>query len=893
MVLPDPPKTEDHRLPPRIGELLVKQGLLKKEELAEALSIQKRERELRELPLGQILVELGFLTEPHRKEILNHPELRKNIGALAVEKGLIEQSQLDTCLSIKEPAQPIGEMLIEKGLLTSEQVGDLLQEQAGSSMFGELAVRLGVIRKKDLEIACQMQNAPRKLGEILCQQGFINPLDLNHVLKKFNKQLEIGEMLLSLGYLNKEQLQWVYQEQAQSGESLERILTRKRMISVQQLQNAISRQYNTPFESLADFTYSEEAKRALGRIISQKYAEKNMVLPISLERNRFKLALFDPQNMVQVMYELKSMYPQFIISCILITQEKFEELFEVLYSRHLGGDSDNRGSDGGDVEMDIMDLNLEEKIGAKSEKTTLYGVSDVEAEELMNYILKYGIIHGASDIHIEQDREAVRLRYRIDGMLREISVGWLKEKLQGKVSAVISRIKVVSNLDIAEKRLPQDGVFRLNYYDREKGERVDLDFRVATCRASVGENVTIRILDPRKANVGLESLNHSPHILNQFKTFLMSPSGMILVCGPTGSGKSSTLYAALQYIYSPRTKIITAEDPIEYSFPGIMQTQVNPKIGLTFSKLLRSFLRLDPDVILIGEMRDEETAKIGFDAAQTGHLILSTLHTNDAISAVPRLLDLKVEYGQIASSLMCVIAQRLVRKICSSCIGEHIPGADEWSVLFNKYPAHLKFFNGKGCEACNLTGYSGRTLISEIFAVDPEISHALNRGYDESEITRLALESGMSTMLEDGLSKTHQTTLQEIIRMIPHDMIKAFRARHKSQSLADELLDTLQNTGGRPDKADVSPGIFLLKNPETERGVIDLMKSKYEALCARGDGSTKPVDPILFREFVTTSFYQLCQKFKCRSLNFHIQQNQTATGADISALPNNEEKFIV
>ncbi|HID29550.1 MAG TPA: type II/IV secretion system protein, partial [Desulfobacterales bacterium] len=431
------------------------------------------------------------------------------------------------------------------------------------------------------------------------------------------------------------------------------------------------------------------------------------------------------------------------------------------------------------------------------------------------------------------------------------------------------RIKIMSSLDIAEKRLPQDGVFRISYYDKARGEKVDLDFRVATCRAIAGENVTIRILDPRKANVGLQNLNHSPHVMDPFMTLLKSSAGMVLVCGPTGSGKSSTLYAALQHIYNPGIKIITAEDPIEYAFPGIMQTQTHTKINLTFSRLLRSFLRLDPDVILIGEMRDEETAHIGFDAAQTGHLLLSTLHTNDSVASLSRLHDLKVESGQIASCLLCVLAQRLVRKTCSSCIQEYVPDAEEWGALFKRYPSHLRFFRGQGCEACNFTGYRGRTLLSEIFVMDKEIGYALSRGFDEENIKNLAIERGMKTMLDDGLLKLEQTTLSEIIRMVPHDMVKAFRSRDEAHGLHD-----------------ASHATFHMSNPETESTTIDLMKEKYETLKAANNETSPTVDSLLFSEFITTSFHQICEKHKCTSATFNIGNNHKEGKIEISGIPN-------
>ncbi|NVM21163.1 MAG: Flp pilus assembly complex ATPase component TadA [Desulfobacterales bacterium] len=778
----EPNKATGVETPLRLGELLIKERLVKKKDVEKALSIQRREAETQKLPLGEILVKLGALSESKLEYLLNHPDLRKNIGTMAVENGVISREQLNFCLKKKQPNQLIGDVLVQEGLLTPNDIGRLLKGQINAPRLGELAVKLRLINERDLEAALRIQKSPRKLGEILCDLNILSPLDLNHVLNKHNKQVEFGEILLSLGYINKEELNLARQEQMYGPESLGDILIRKKFASQEDIQLALARQHNIPFKRLEGIAFSDQEKERFANIISQRYAENNLILPISLEANNLTLALFKPETMKKV-YELKTMYSHFNITCVLTTRNKFEELFLILYSRHLSG---TKLPDKGKVEtrkdeVDFMELSLEEEIEEKDAQASDYGARDIEAEELVNFIIKYGIINGASDIHIEQDRKGIRLRYRLDGVLIEPNIEWLRRKLREKVASIVSRIKIMSNLDIAEKRLPQDGVFRINYYDKEQQEKVDLDFRVAICRAIAGENVTIRILDSRKANVGLEDLNHSPHILEPLKTLIKSSAGMILVCGPTGSGKSSTLYAALQYIYSPGTKIITAEDPVEYSFPGIMQTQVNPKIDLTFSKLLRSFLRLDPDVILVGEMRDEETAKIGFDAAQTGHLFLSTLHTNDAVSSISRLLDLDVEPGQIASCLMCVLAQRLARRICPSCIQEYIPGDDEWGMLFDEYPSHLRFYKGECCAACNFTGYRGRTPISEIFVVDKKIAKALKSGLDEDGIRKTAMASGMKSMLEDGLLKLNETTLSEIIRMIPLDMIKDFRSRNQAQ----------------------------------------------------------------------------------------------------------------
>jgi type IV pilus assembly protein PilB len=878
------PQDEDTYL---VGELLVKEGLATKEDIDKALHIQKQEQEIRHLPFGQILVKTGVLSEADLQDLLNHPDLKRNIGTLAVKKGLINADQLKSCLMKKPQHQLIGHFLIEQGFLKPGDVEQLLREQISSTNLGDLAVKLKLISEQDLKEALRIQNSSRTLGEILCSLNIVKASDLSYVLTKYSKQLDLGGILLKMGLLSEEKLDLAIDEGKKRSKSLEKILLQRKFITQEQLMLALSKQYNIPFDHLNDFSYREDEKKTLVTIISKKYAEKNLILPISLNGQNLTIALCRPRDSMHTVYELKVMYRHLEISSILIKEEKFEELFEVLYSDYLGNGKSPVSLEGEkeEPEVDFMELSLDEDFNEQEEQGSAYGVKDIEAEELVNFIIKYGIINGASDIHIEQDRKGARIRYRLDGMLRESNVGWLNNKLQEKTSAVISRIKVMSNLDIAERRLPQDGVFRINYYDKTRGEKFDLDFRVAICRAITGENVTIRILDPRKANVGLDKLNHSAHVLGSLKTLLKSSAGMILVCGPTGSGKSSTLYAALQHVFNPSIKIITAEDPIEYNFPGIMQTQVNSKIQLTFAKLLRSFLRFDPDVIFVGEIRDEETAKIGFDGAQTGHLILSTIHTNDAVGAIPRLIDLGIDPGQIASCLMGVLAQRLVRRICPSCIEEYIPEEDEWSMFFKSYPAHLKFYKGRGCSECNFTGYKGRTLLSEILVIDSEIAYALNKGYDEKYLKRVAVESGMKTMLDDGLSKLNETTLSEIIRMVPYEMVKEFRSRESAQDEADILIE------GQGSGSDITPesfgqkAVFQLSSPETEKATIDLMLERYKNLINKDDLGSAEIDPLLFNTFITESFYQIRDQYRCEQVSFSIQNKNGNGKAEILAIP--------
>ncbi len=864
-----------------IGELLVDEGFVTKRDIEKALALQQEEKKLSSMPLGEILLSMGLLAEDDLENALNHPGLRKSIGSFAVDKGLITKEDLEVVLVNKKPGQMIGEVLIEFGLLTRDDVGRLLKEQVNSPKLGEVLIDLKLITEKDLRDALRKQKTTRALGEILCDFKMLTASDLNYVLEKYGKQVGISDILLKLGYVDEIKLKEAQKEQEKTSEPLNRILIKKKFITPDQYQSALAKKYNVPFLQLKDFSYSQRDKEELNNLISQKYAEKNLLLPLSLVNQNLRVAIFKPDQLT-INQELKNLYPHLAVSIVFTTEEKFEELFEILYSKKLAAGLDDESGETSE-DIDFMEIDLDENIDDSKEKDSgpAYAQQDLEAEELVNFLVKYGILNNASDIHIEQDRNGPKIRYRIDGILQDMNVDWLKQKLPEKVGSIISRIKVMSNLDIAEKRIPQDGVFRINYYDKANNQKFDLDFRVATCRAIVGENVTIRILDSRKANVGIDNLGHAPHVLTPFKRMLKSSAGMILVSGPTGSGKSSSLYGALRYVYNPGVKIITAEDPIEYSFPGIMQTQTHAKIGITFSRLLRSFLRLDPDIILVGEMRDSETAQIGFDAAQTGHLLLSTIHTNDSVSAVSRLVDLEVEYSQIASCLLAVLAQRLIRKICPLCKKSYVPGDDEWGILFDSYPSHLTFYRGEGCEACNFTGYKGRTLLSEIFVIDKEIGMALSQRATDNELKKIAIEAGMKTMLDDGLLKLEETTLGEILRIVPHDMIKTFKSRTHAQEHVNDLIDNLFDGSGRQATENLSPEEYLISNPESDSDIIDSMCKKFNIInTAFLDGYTD-ADSFTFRDFITDSYYTLREKLNCDTISFMIQEKNGK--AEISA----------
>ncbi len=430
---------------------------------------------------------------------------------------------------------------------------------------------------------------------------------------------------------------------------------------------------------------------------------------------------------------------------------------------------------------------------------------DARTSHIVARIIRYGIENDASDIHLESDVEGFNIRYRIDGLLQPPRDPVILNLLKYKALQVVVRIKVLSNLDIAERRLPQDGNFKMNYVRKDTGENVLFDFRVATIKGSgLGENVTIRILDPRKAkSISLDRLSLPDTISGEFRNMLKSSAGIILVTGPTGSGKSTTLYASLKHIYNPGIKIVTAEDPIEYSFPGISQTQVNPRIGMTFAAALRSFLRLDPDVMLVGEIRDGETADIAFRAAQTGHLLLSTLHTNDSTSAILRLRDLDIGNDLICSALLGIMSQRLIRLNCPTCSEEYVLADDEWSIFFDEFPGDIVFRKGKGCSLCSYSGFKGRMSIAELFVITDNIKILIMQGLSVNEIRKQALKMGMKTIVEVAMNHIERTTIPELIKVVPHHLINEFKELQRGKKL---LLNDKKKEKATPTFKIVRPG---------------------------------------------------------------------------------------
>lgn len=485
--------------------------------------------------------------------------------------------------------------------------------------------------------------------------------------------------------------------------------------------------------------------------LSIRFLKENRCLPLKREDGQVVTAMADPED--QDAFQALEVALRAKVAAVPAAEEEILEYIDTVYRP---GSAMSRLV--GDLEPEDMDL--------VSEETAEIGhLRDMAREapiiQLVNLLVLRAIQMGASDIHLEPYEDSFRVRYRKDGLLYEA-----ESPPKGLQAAVLSRLKIMSRLDIAERRLPQDGRFRL------KVEGHDIDFRVSTLPTLLGESMVIRILDREKVILDLNRLGFPPRELKQFDELIHKPYGMLLVTGPTGSGKTTTLYGALEIINSPDKKIITIEDPVEYRLAGVTQMQVKSGIGLTFARALRHIVRQDPDVVLVGEIRDRETAEIAVHAALTGHLVFSTLHTNDAAGAISRLLEMGVEDFLLASAIMGILAQRLVRVICPECRVPLPPEAARIECdnnMRNGLPAKepVKLFVGQGCPACANTGYQGRTGIYELLLVDESIRQLILNRAEAASIRQAAMSQGMQTMAEDGWAKVARglTTTQEVLRV--------------------------------------------------------------------------------------------------------------------------------
>ncbi|MCC6743263.1 MAG: type IV-A pilus assembly ATPase PilB [Acidobacteria bacterium] len=587
---------------------------------------------------------------------------------------------------------------------------------------------------------------------------------------------KLGETLLRENLITPQQLKDALDYQRSNGGRLGSTLVKLDILSDEQITAVLSRQYGVPSVNLDLFEVDETAIK----LIQQDVAKKYMVLPLSRVGPTLTLAMVDPTNVLAI-DDIKFM-TGLQVEPVIVSEFALADAIERYYgmtrelelakfldemsssvssSAEPAQQSKSNGYDNLGFSLDDQDLELLQETEEIDLENVERMAEDAPVVKLVNVILVDALRRGASDIHVEPYEKEFRIRFRLDGILYNIMTPPLKMR-----DALTSRMKIMAKLDIAEKRLPQDG--RIKIRVRLDGRGRELDFRVSTLPTIFGEKIVLRLLDKEKLQLDMTKLGFEEFSLERFKRNINKPYGMVLVTGPTGSGKTSTLYSALQALNTPETNIITAEDPVEFNLSGINQVQMKEQIGLNFAAALRSFLRQDPNIVLVGEIRDFETAEIAVKAALTGHLVLSTLHTNDAPSTISRLMNMGIEPFLVATSVNLIQAQRLVRRICKDCKAEiKLPKEALVDVGFSAAEvAELKVFKGSGCTACNGTGYKGRVGLYEVMEITDELRELILVGASALELRKKAIEEGMLTLRASGLEKIRlgTTTIEEIVR---------------------------------------------------------------------------------------------------------------------------------
>ncbi|MEE8331612.1 MAG: ATPase, T2SS/T4P/T4SS family [Acidimicrobiia bacterium] len=544
-------------------------------------------------------------------------------------------------------------------------------------------------------------------------------------------------MLLEEGLLTREQLDQAVSLQTESGLPLGRVLVDEGLIEEAALVQVLARQIGLEYVDLSDVQMDPAAAALVPDYLADRYS----AVPIGFDEDgRLIVAMADPANVLAI-DDIRAVSGCEVVPKVA-TRSGVEDAIRRL------------GSFGSDV-ADLAELAIGDQDDVGDIEGIEAAVEEAPVVKLMNTLITRGINERASDIHIEPGEKDLRVRFRIDGVLSEVM-----STPRAISNAVVSRLKIMADLNIAERRVPQDGRVSL----RVGGRPIDL--RVATLPTMYGEKVVLRILDKSDSVAKLEDLGFLPQTLERFESSYSKPYGAILVTGPTGSGKTTTLYSTLAVLNQPHVNIITVEDPVEYRLAGITQVQVNRKAGLLFSTALKSILRSDPDIVLVGEIRDAETAQIAVEAALTGHLVMSTLHTNDAASSIGRLIEMGVEPYLVSSSVDCIVAQRLARRLCDKCMEAYTSTPEEMHVLGMESAKEL--YRAQGCASCSSTGYRGRLAINEVMLMSEEIQRMAVEHRPSDEIKKVAIEQDMLTLREDGLEKVRlgMTTLDEVLRVV-------------------------------------------------------------------------------------------------------------------------------
>ena len=566
---------------------------------------------------------------------------------------------------------------------------------------------------------------------------------------------KLGDLLVEAGLITREQLQEALEVQKQDNERLGTILVKLGYLTEEEITSFLSKQYGIPAVNLEHFEISEDVIKRIPSDIARKY----MLIPITRTGSTLTVAMADPTN-IYALDDIKFL-TGLNVEPVVASELSIKKAIDKYYGSETQIElrkvvEDLEGDFAEDADLEVVED--EEEIDLES---LVASVEEAPVVKFVNMMLMDAVKKGASDIHVEPYEKYYRVRFRIDGVLHEV----MKPPLSMK-DAITSRIKIMSKLDIAEKRLPQDGRIKLKM--KIEGQRKELDFRVSVLPTLFGEKIVMRILDPEKLMLDMTKLGFEQESLDKFIDAIKKPYGMVLVTGPTGSGKTNTLYSAMSQLNTPDTNIMTAEDPVEFNLPGINQVNVRDEIGLTFAAALRSFLRQDPNIILVGEIRDFETAEIAIKAALTGHLVLSTLHTNDAPSTISRLMNMGIEPFLVATSVNLICAQRLVRRVCKNCKEEvKVPKKTLLDIGFREEELKgLKVYKGKGCDVCNGTGYKGRVGLYEVMEVTDTIKDLILSGATALDLREQAIKEGMITLRRSGLIKIKDgiTSIEEVLR---------------------------------------------------------------------------------------------------------------------------------
>lgn len=613
----------------------------------------------------------------------------------------------------------IGEILLSQGYIDEEQLSAALEEQK----------RTGV-----------------SLGAVLVNMQAISEEDLTAVLGTqiaLSQRKRIGELLMDQNLIDEEKLNQALDEQKRTGWKLGQCLLHMHLVEEEKLTEVLAAQMGVPYVVLANFNFNAN----IVRMIPEDMARKYKVIPLFLRNGVLTVAMSDPSNL-RTLDHLKFKTGK-EIDAVLATEKSISAAIERQFSAGLE-DMTNLIGEVGEDDLDV--------VHADEDDVSLTDEEGAQVVKIVNVMVATAIGERASDIHLEPMENFVRLRYRVDGDLQE------RNPIPNQMrSQILSRLKIMSGMDIAEKRKPQDGRFMIRHEGREIDLRVNT-FPVMLRKGGVHEKIVMRIIDPEANKLTMDDLGLLPAMRKSFEDVVEKPNGILLVTGPTGSGKSSTLYAALQRVYSTEVNIITMEDPVEFNLDGIMQGQINTKAGFTFAAGMRAILRQDPDIIMLGEMRDLETCEMAVQAALTGHLVLSTLHTNDSPSAFTRLLDMGIEPFLITSCVIGVLAQRLVRRICKRCAEQYDPEPELLQRIGLK--PGLKLWRGKGCQACKNSGYRGRMGIYEFLVPDAEMSKIVMRRGTSTEIMQYLIKRGnFDTLRRDGLRKAIEgrTTVEQVL----------------------------------------------------------------------------------------------------------------------------------